>query len=371
MSTATKNFDDAMMTAALGLARRNLGNTWPNPSVGCVLTHGDRIVARGWTQAGGRPHAEIEALTRAGSAARGATAYITLEPCNHTGKTGPCSHALIAAGIARAVIACEDPDPRVDGGGIAALHDAGIDVSVGLMGAEASELNAGFFLRVTLGRPLVTLKSASTLDGKIATRIGASRWITGEASRARAHLLRAQHDAVMVGTGTAIADDPSLNCRLPGLTDRSPVRVVLDRHLRLDLTSTLARTAREIPTWVVTLASADAARRQAFLDCGFDLITVDPDDDGNLNLAEMMRELGERGITRLLVEGGSAVAASLLQADLIDRLAWFRAPGIIGGDGLAAIAPLGIERLDDLMRFRLESSVSCDDDVLETYRIER
>jgi diaminohydroxyphosphoribosylaminopyrimidine deaminase/5-amino-6-(5-phosphoribosylamino)uracil reductase len=360
-----------MMATALGLARRNLGATWPNPSVGCVLAQGRVIVGRGWTQPGGRPHAETEALARAGGSARGATAYVTLEPCSHHGKTGPCSTALIQAGVAQAHVACIDADPRVSGGGVAALEAAGLDVSVGLLGPEASELNAGFFLRTSLGRPLVTLKLATTLDGKIATRTGESRWITGDAARARAHLLRAQNDAVLIGTGTAIADDPHLNCRLPGLADRSPVRIVLDRHLRLDLTSALARTARDLPTWIVTLASADPARRKAFLDCGFELMTVDPDDDGNLHLGETLSEIGARGITRLLVEGGGAVAASLLAADLIDRMAWFRAGGVIGGDGIAAIAPLGLETLDQMPRFRLETTVSCDEDVLETYRVER
>ena len=200
-------FDLAHMRAALALARRGLGNTWPNPAVGCVIVNEGRVVGRGWTQRGGRPHAETEALARAGSAATGATAYVTLEPCSHHGKTPPCAEALIGARIARVVAAVEDPDPRVSGAGIARLRDAGVEVETGLCAEEAAELNAGFFCRVTHGRPLVTLKLATSLDGRIATANGESRWITGPAARERAHLLRATHDAVLVGTGTAFADD--------------------------------------------------------------------------------------------------------------------------------------------------------------------
>src|SRR5262249_33263856 len=211
--------DLAHMRAALGLAARGIGRTWPNPSVGCVLVRedggSDCVVGRGWTQPGGRPHAETEALARAGEAARGATAYVTLEPCAHTGKTPPCADALIAAGIARAAVAVEDPDPRVSGRGLARLREAGVRVDLGVCAAEANELNAGFFLRVREGRPLVSLKLATSLDGRIATQSGESKWITGEAARRRAHLLRAQHDAIMVGTGTAKADDPELTSPLP------------------------------------------------------------------------------------------------------------------------------------------------------------
>ncbi len=208
--------DAAHMRAALALARRGLGRTWPNPAVGCVLVKEGRVVGRGWTQRGGRPHAEAEALRRAAGAAKGATAYVSLEPCSHHGKTPPCAEALIAAGISRAVIAMEDPDPRVAGRGLGALREAGIEVTPGIGEAEAREINEGFFLRLEKNRPLVTLKLAMTLDGRIATRTGESRWITGEPARARSHLLRAQHDGVMVGSGTVLADDPLLNVRLPG-----------------------------------------------------------------------------------------------------------------------------------------------------------
>src|SRR5262245_12025323 len=273
------------MRAALGLAARGLGRTWPNPAVGCVLVREGRVVGRGWTQPGGRPHAETEALGRAGDAARGATAYVSLEPCSHTGKTPPCADALIAAGIGRVVAAVEDPDPRVSGRGLARLRDAGIAVTTGVCAAEADELNAGFFMRVKLGRPLVSLKLATSLDGRIATHTGDSRWITGEAARRRAHLLRATHDAILVGTGTALADDPALTCRLPGLGERSPVRVVLDRQLRLPAATKLLATAREVLTWIVTTAASDPVRRQLLVGMGAELIDVPVASDGRLSLS--------------------------------------------------------------------------------------
>jgi diaminohydroxyphosphoribosylaminopyrimidine deaminase/5-amino-6-(5-phosphoribosylamino)uracil reductase len=354
------------MRAALALAARGLGRAWPNPAVGCVLVRDGIVVGRGWTQPGGRPHAETEALQRAGDAARRATAYVSLEPCAHTGKTPPCADALVAAGIARAVVAVEDPDPRVSGRGIARLREAGIRADVGACAAEASDLNAGFFLRVAQGRPLVSLKLATSLDGRIATRTGDSRWITGEAARCRGHLLRATHDAVMVGTGTVLADDPELTCRLPGLATCSPVRVVLDRTLRLpEAAKVLA--ARDVTTWIIATISSEAARKSALERGGAQVIDV-PAVDGRLSLNEALQTLGDRGITRLLVEGGSTLAASLLQQDLVDRIYWFRSAAIIGGDGLAAAASLGVERLADVKGFTRVDVEMLGADVLETYR---
>lgn len=362
------------MSAALSLARRGLGRVWPNPAVGCVLVRDRRIVGRGWTQPGGRPHAETEALRRAGGAARGATAYVTLEPCAHHGQTGPCADALVEAGIARAVVALQDPDPRVDGGGLQRLQAAGIATSLGLGGEEAAEINAGFLLRVSEGRPLVTLKLATTLDGRIATRTGNSQWITGEDSRRAAHLLRATHDAVLVGTGTAVQDNPALTCRLPGMEDRSPVRIVVDGRMRLPLTHQLVASANEQPTWLVTLppqSDEEQERRGAFADCGVTLIDATPDEDGNLDLAGVMRSLGDRGLTRVLVEGGGRIAAALVRQSLVDRLVWFRAPRIIGGDGIPAVAGFGIEQLADAVEFRRLADVGLGGDVMETYAIRR
>jgi diaminohydroxyphosphoribosylaminopyrimidine deaminase/5-amino-6-(5-phosphoribosylamino)uracil reductase len=365
--------DLAAMQAALALARRGLGRVWPNPAVGCVIARDGRVVGRGWTQPGGRPHAETEALVRAGAAAHGATAYVTLEPCCHWGRTPPCADALIIAGVRRVVVACEDPDPRVAGGGLARLRAAGLGVEIGLCAAEAAEINAGFFQRVRVGRPLVTLKLATSLDGRIATPSGESRWITGEPARERAHLLRATHDAILAGTGTVIADDPQLTSRLPGLWQHSPVRVALDRQLRIPLTARLVAEARATPTWMVTLSSADPARQQALRDAGVIVIAAEPPADteraGLIDLTMALGLLGDRGITRLLVEGGGRLAAALLRAGLIDRLVWFHAPVLLGGDAVPAIADLGLDALAKAPAFERMSSEIVGDDVLTMFRV--
>jgi diaminohydroxyphosphoribosylaminopyrimidine deaminase/5-amino-6-(5-phosphoribosylamino)uracil reductase len=368
-SSSNRPFDLRSMRAALALARRGLGTVWPNPAVGCVIVNRGRVVGRGWTQPGGRPHGETEALGSAGEAARGATAYVSLEPCCHWGRTPPCADALIAAGVTRVVVALEDPDPRVAGQGVRRLRAAGLDVDTGLCAAEAAEINAGFFCRLRNGRPLVTLKLATSLDGRIATGRGESKWITGPPARERAHALRAAHDAIMVGTGTALADDPQLTCRLPGLARRSPVRVVIDRHLRIPPTAQLISNARAVPTWVLTLRSADVARRQAFLCAGATVIDIDPGSDGNGSLAAALAALGDRGITRLLLEGGGHLAAAFARAGLIDRLVWVHAPMLIGGDGIPAIAELGIEMLSEAPNFERLSTETVGDDVLTVFRV--
>ena len=360
--------DIAHMRAAIALARRGLGEVWPNPAVGCVVVQGGRVVGRGWTQPGGRPHGETEALLRAGAAARGATAYVSLEPCCHWGKTPPCTDALIAAGVARVVIPIEDPDPRVSGQGIAKLRGAGIIVETGLCAEDAAELNAGFLMRMHDGRPLVTLKLATTLDGRIATHAGESQWITGPLARDRGHALRASHDAVMVGSNTVIADDPFLTCRLPGLAHRSPVRIVVDSRLRVPLTARVVADARRLPTWFLTLRDGDKLRQDAFRDCGVELIEVDADDGAGIALGEGLRALGQRGVTRVLAEGGSRLAASLLRERLVDRLAWFRAPRLIGGDGVPAVAAFGVARLTDAPGFERGGLIEAGEDILETYR---
>jgi diaminohydroxyphosphoribosylaminopyrimidine deaminase/5-amino-6-(5-phosphoribosylamino)uracil reductase len=360
--------DLAHMCAALALARRNLGAVWPNPAVGCVIVKDGCVVGRGWTQKGGRPHAETEALARAGSAAAGATAYVSLEPCSHHGRTPPCAEALIAAGVARVVAAVEDPDSRVAGAGVAKFRAAGVAVETGLCADEAGELNAGFFSRIKDGRPLVTLKLATSLDGRIATSTGASRWITGAAARERSHMLRATHDAVLVGTGTALADDPQLTCRVPGLEDRSPVRVVIDRHLRLPATLRLLAEAKQAPTWLVTLSSADKASVLALARLGVTVLAVAPDGAGSLDLSALLRRLGDQGLTRLLVEGGGTLAAALLRAGLVDRLVWMRAPLLIGADGVPAIAALELRELAASPRFTLVSSEIAGGDVIDAYR---
>jgi diaminohydroxyphosphoribosylaminopyrimidine deaminase/5-amino-6-(5-phosphoribosylamino)uracil reductase len=361
--------DLGSMRAALVLARRGLGSVWPNPAVGCVIAKDGRVVGRGWTQPGGRPHGETEALRRAGEEARGATAYVSLEPCCHWGRTPPCVDALIAAGVRRVIVALQDPDPRVAGEGLRRLRTAGLDVEVGLCAEEAAEVNAGFLTRLQRGRPLVTLKLATSLDGRIATASGESQWITGPPARERAHALRADHDAIMVGTGTVLADDPQLTCRLPGLSHRSPVRVVIDRRLRIPPAARLIADAHRVPTWVVTFASADPARRAQFEASGVSLIDVEPDGEGQVDLAAALRALGDRGITRLLVEGGAGLAAALLRARLIDHLVWVHAPLLIGGEGIPAIGGFDPGALADAPNFTRVSMEAVGDDVLTTFRV--
>lgn len=363
--------DRRHMLAALALAERGLGAVWPNPAVGCVLVRGGQVVGRGWTQPGGRPHAETEALRRAGEDARGATAYVTLEPCSHHGKTPPCADALVAAGVARVVVACGDPDPRVAGNGLRRLADAGVVVETGLCADEAYEVNRGFFNRILHDRPLFTLKLATTLDGRIATHGGESQWITGETARHWGHGLRARHDAIMVGIGTALADDPELTCRLPGLDHRSPVRVVVDSRLRLPLTSRLVRGARRVPTWIVTRSDAESVRLKVFRDCGVEVLPVPPDAAGMPDMVQAAAVLAGHGITRVLLEGGARLAASALRADLVDRLEWFRASRIIGGDGLPAVAPFGVDRLADARGFARTGIRRAGDDVVESYTRQR
>ncbi len=354
--------DPRFMRTALLLGERGLGICWPNPSVGCVIVREGRIVGRGWTGPGGRPHAETEALRRAGEAARGATVYVTLEPCAHHGRTPPCSDALIRAGVARVVIACRDPDPRVDGRGAAALRDAGIAVELGCLEAEARFQHAGLYRRIHDRRPLVAVKLATTLDGRIATAGGHSRWITGARARRAGHRLRATHDAVMIGSGTALADDPLLTCRLPGLEDRSPVRIVADRRLRLDPGARMLTDAPRVPLWILTRADPPRDAARALETAGAEVLPVTEP-----FLPNALALLAERGITRLLVEGGGELVAALLRADLVDRLHLATAPLLFGGDALAAVAALGLARVDAAPRFEPRDDRRLDDDHLALY----
>ncbi len=367
MTAINASGDAAHMRSALSLARRGIGNTSPNPSVGCVIVREGRVVGRAVTAPGGRPHAEILALTMAGTAARGATAYVTLEPCCHWGRTPPCCDALIEAGIARVVVATRDPDPRVDGQGLDRLRAAGIAVEEGLLGPEAEEIKAGFFSRVRRGRPLVTLKLATTLDGRIATRSGESQWITGIAARRAAHALRGRHDAVLVGVGTVIADNPKLTCRLPGFRPNEGVRIVADSHLRMPLTAGLVATAADAPSWVLHREGAAPERLRALREAGVETIAVGGAEIG-VDLAQALRLLAERGITRLLAEGGASLAASLLRADLVDRIAWFHAPAVMGGDGLPAAQAMGIAGLEAMPRFERTAERAIGDDMLSEFR---
>ncbi len=359
--------DPSHMRAALALARRGLGNCWPNPSVGCVVVKDGRVVGRAVTAPGGRPHAEPQALAMAGAAARGATVYVTLEPCCHHGRTPPCTDALIAAGVARVVVAARDCDPRVNGAGLTRLRGAGIEVAEGLLRDEAEAVNAGFFTRLRLGRPLITLKLASTLDGRIATRSGESQWITGSTARHMAHALRGRHDAVMAGVGTVAADNPELTCRIPGFKSAPQVRVVADSHLRTALTAKLVATAREHPTWIIARHGNSTARLEALQAAGVTVIETAAAPMG-VDLLEGFQALAQRGITRVLVEGGAQLAAALLRADLVDRIAWFHAPSVMGGDGWPAAQAFGVQALAAMPRFVRESVGPAGDDVLTELR---
>lgn len=344
--------DSRFMRLALGLAGRGLGNVWPNPAVGCVIVQGGRIVGRGWTQPGGRPHAERRALDQAGAAARGATAYVTLEPCAHHGKTPPCAEALIAAGVARVVSALEDPDPRVSGRGHAMLRAAGIAVDTGVLAAEARAAQAGFLSRIERGRPWLALKLGASFDGRIALANGESQWITGPQARAQVQALRARFDAILVGGGTARADDPLLTVRnFKPL--RAPVRVVASRRLDLPR-GRLAGSLGQAPLWLLHGAEALEEARAFWAGIGAELIEV-PVAAAGLDPAALLTALAGRGLTRVFCEGGGQFAASLMAAGLVDELIGFTAGLVLGGDARPGIGDLGLTRLAEAPRYRLDS----------------
>ena len=356
------------MQLALALGRRGQGRTWPNPAVGAVVVKDGVILGRGWTQPGGRPHAEPVALQRAGEAVKGATLYVTLEPCSHHGKSPPCADAVIAAGIARVVSAIEDPDARVAGQGHARLRGAGIQVDVGLCREEAAHAHAGHFLRVREQRPYVTLKLAVSADGKIAAAGHKQVAITGETANARVHLLRVQNDAILIGIGTAMADDPMLTCRLPGMERRSPVRVVLDRALRLSGNSRLIHSARATPLWLMASETAEAAAATKLGAAGAHVFHLAVDDHTpGLDLTAVLHTLSAQGITRLLVEGGAKVAAAFLRAGLVDEFWLFQGTQTIGAEGLPA---LDGQKLETAVAsgWRIEKTEMFGDDHLTVFR---
>jgi diaminohydroxyphosphoribosylaminopyrimidine deaminase/5-amino-6-(5-phosphoribosylamino)uracil reductase len=366
-SKLSKAADQRFMQLALALGRRGQGRTWPNPAVGAVVVKDGVIVGRGWTQPGGRPHAEPEALRRAGEAAHGATLYVTLEPCSHFGKSPPCADAIIAAGIARVVSAIEDPNPEVAGQGHARLRAAGITVDIGLGATEAARDHAGHFRRVRDKRPHVILKLAVSADDKIGAAGGKAVAITGEAAKARVHLLRAQCDAILVGIGTVRSDDPLLTCRLPGMEARSPVRVVLDRALRLPGASRLVHSARQTPLWVMTSELAEASAAMKLGAAGAQVIRIAPTAAAGLDLAAALHALAGKGITRLMVEGGARVASSFVSAGLADEIWLLRGPEPIGPNGLAALDALPLTAITRSPAFSVRASESLDKDTLTIY----
>jgi diaminohydroxyphosphoribosylaminopyrimidine deaminase/5-amino-6-(5-phosphoribosylamino)uracil reductase len=368
-SKESKAADQRFMQLALALGRRGQGRTWPNPAVGAVVVKDGVVVGRGWTQPGGRPHAEPVALARAGEAARGATLYVTLEPCAHVGKSPPCADAIIAAGIKRVVSAIEDPNPEVAGQGHARLRAAGIAVDIGLGALEAAHDHAGHFRRIRDKRPLVILKLAVSADDKIGAAGRKPIAISGEAAKARMHLLRAQCDAILVGIGTVQADDPLLTCRLPGMEARSPVRVVLDRALRIAGTSRLVHSARATPLWVMTsdLSEAPAAMKLGAAGAQVIRVPTTSTPPPGLDLMGVLRALAEKGITRLLVEGGARVASSFVAAGLIDEVWLLHGPDTVGAEGIAALDALPLSAITRSPTFKVRASETLQNDTLTIY----
>lgn len=366
---AAKADDLRYMQLALTLGRRGQGRTWPNPAVGAVVVKDGVVIGRGWTQPGGRPHAEPVALAQAGEAARGATLYVTLEPCSHFGKSPPCADAIVAAGIARVVAAIEDPNPDVAGQGHARLRAAGIRVDVGLCAGEAARDHAGHFRRIRDQRPHVVLKLAVSPDGKIAAAGHKPVAVTGERVRSRVHLLRAQCDAILVGIGTVKADDPELTCRLPGMAKRSPVRVVLDRALRISGNSRLVHSARTVPLWVMTSDVAEAPAAMALGAAGAQVLRVPAVTSPlpGLDLSAVLHSLAGKGITRLLVEGGAKIASSFVSAGLVDEVWLFRGSNDIGEGGVNALDALPLSAITGSPGFKARASETIESDTLTIY----
>jgi len=356
--------DVQYMQQALELAREGLGFVSPNPLVGCVLVQDGAVVGRGYHQHFGGPHAEVYALQDAGAQARGAVLYVNLEPCSHTGKTPPCVDAVIQAGVSRVVVALRDPNPLVAGAGLARLAAAGIAVTVGVCAAAAHKLNEAFVKYITTRRPFVTLKSAITLDGKIATRTGASQWITGDLARQEGHRLRHAADAILVGIGTVLQDDPQLTTRLPDQQGVNPLRVIVDSTLRVPLQAQVTDVASNRRTLIVTTARAPMAHSEALRTRGVEVVCLPAYDDGRVDLEALCRYLGERGVASVLVEGGATLSATLLRRRLIDKVLLFVAPKIIGGDGISVVGPCGVETMEQVIQLRDVVSQRLGNDVL-------
>lgn len=347
--------DIHFMKNALNLARHGLGRTAPNPTVGCVIVKEQRIIARARTADGGRPHAEFLALKQAGANAKGATAYVTLEPCAHEGETPSCARLLIESGIQKCVISAGDIDSRTAGQGVKMLREAGVQVIEGVLAQEGRDLNCGFFLKHTENRPFVTLKTATTMDGKIATSTQKSQWITGALARRRTHLIRAQHDAIAVGVNTILADDPSLTSRIEN-NDKSIVRIIFDTHLRLNGDEKIFDGRDQNPVWIVT------ASDQEFIHDDVKIIRCDPHD-----LKSVMRHVSDHGITRLMVEGGASLMTSFIEQNIFDELAWFKSASLIGDDGLSAVKNMNVLDLDQMTRLKCKSIIICKNDILSIY----
>ena len=359
--------DQNWMQKALRLAVRGIGRVSPNPPVGCVIVKEGRVIGRGWTQPGGRPHAEVMALHQAGQQAEGATAYCTLEPCSHFGKTPPCCDALIEAGISKVVVVIKDPDLRVDGRGIKRLRAAGVRVVENVCTEEALDIMQGFFNVCEFSRPYVTLKFGMSIDSRVATFNGKSKWITGDGARRSVHLLRAKNDSILTGIGTLLHDDPKLDCRLPGLEQHSPSRILVDSKLRIPITSHFALTAKNHRSYVFTTEKSNIAKKDTLTDMGIKILQVPCSLDGHVSMPRCFELMAKEGITTVLVEAGGYLASGLLKSDLVDKLVIYRAPMIIGGDGIAAWHPLGVEQLDMSKKFAIQNIERIGSDIKETY----
>jgi len=364
VQTDTQADDARFMALAFTLGRRGLGNTWPNPSVGAVIVKDGTIVGRGWTQPGGRPHAETEALRFAKKATQGATMYVTLEPCSHQGKSPPCADGIIRGGINRVVSALEDPNPEVAGRGHEKLRAKGIMVDIGLGASEARRVHAGHIMRMQKSRPRVMLKLAISADGKVGLVGRKPVALTGDDARTRVFQMRSQSDAILVGIGTALADNPQLGVRLPGLFERSPVRVVLDAKLRLPLANAVVATVRETPTWVFTSPKPSAIAEEILTQRGCKVFRV-AEQNGMLDLNEVLKVLAEQGITRLMVEGGPIVAAAFVGDNLVDEAALFRSEKVVGADGIDALDGMDLDALTGSLQSLGSEKLGAD--TLETY----
>ena len=349
------------MRGALCLGRTGEGRTWPNPSVGCLVVRGGRLVGCGRTSDGGRPHAETVALKMAGDEAEGATAYVTLEPCSHHGKTRPCVDALVESKVRRVVVGAHDPDERVSGQGIARLKQAGLEVSMEGLGDSIKDFYRAYSWHRRTGAPFVTAKIASTIDGKIALADGRSKWITGARTRHYVHLLRSEHDAILTSSGTVRADDPTLTARLEGYDGPQPLRIVASREMTLDDESNLAQSVKNGRVILMGLRGGDS------LPDGVEAIAVAEDDQGRPDCKDILQKLGAMGVTSVLVEAGGQFLSSLLKADLIDRLVWTRSSSVIGGEGRPSLADLGLGSLEDGAIFKRISLTQIEDDAVESY----
>ncbi len=359
--------DYKFMNLAINISKRNIGLTGSNPSVGCVLVKNEEIIATGVTAYNGRPHAETVAIKKAGKNSIGSTLYVTLEPCSHFGKTSPCVDLIIDSGIVKVVIAVIDPDQRVNGLGIKKLKKAGIEVIIGILEKEAKEINRGFFMIKTIGKPHISVKLATSLDGKIATYNFDSKWITGIKSREYAHLLRARNDAILIGANTVKKDDPMLDCRITGLEHYSPKRIIVSDSLDIDINSKIIKSAKLIPTYIATTNY----NHQRFLDLGIGIILCMEDKiKGGVDFTDLVKKLADLEINNLLVEGGNSIATRFLQENLIDKLIWIRSAGIVGNDGIAAIGDLKLDQISMTKKFSKIAVKELEDDIVTIYNFD-